>query len=130
MLDIHLILCYNNSTKRKGDNKTMMKFEMTQHAKVDRIDRLVKCIELLGVGEVILTASNEEDTRRGIKRQLTSTGLVLIVSLESNILITGYMGNLSQVNAIYYDNGIEKMPVSMRKQVKKNVEKYKFLLEM
>ena len=108
----------------------MMKFEMTQHAKVDRIDRLVKCIELLGVGEVILTASNEEDTRRGIKRQLTSTGLVLIVSLESNILITGYMGNFSQVNAIYYENGIEKMPVSMRKQVKKNVEKYKFLLEM
>lgn len=108
----------------------MMKFEMTYHAKEERIDRLVKCVELIGVGDVILTASNEEETRRGIKRQLTSTGLVLIVNAQSNILITGYMGNLSQVVAIYRENGIERMPNSMHKQVKRNVEKYRFLLEM
>jgi hypothetical protein len=109
---------------------TMMKFEMTYHAKEERIDRLVKCVELIGVGDVILTASNEEETRRGVKRQLTSTGLVLIVNAQSNILITGYMGNLNQVVAIYRENGIERMPNSMHKQVKRNVEKYKFLLEM
>jgi hypothetical protein len=108
----------------------MMKFEMTNHAKVDRLDRLVKCVELIGVGDVILTAENENDVRRGVKRQLTSTGLVLIVNSQSNILITGYMGNLNQVVAIYRENGIEKMPNSMHKQVKRNNEKYKFLLEM
>ena len=108
----------------------MMKFEMTYHAKEERIDRLVKCVELIGVGDVILTASTEEETRRGVKRQLTSTGLVLVVNAQSNILITGYMGNLSQVVAIYRENGIERMPNSMHKQVKRNVEKYRFLLEM
>lgn len=108
----------------------MMKFEMTHHAREERIDRLVKCVELIGVGEVILTASTEEETRRGVKRQLTSTGLVLVVNAQSNILITGYMGNLSQVVAIYRENGIERMPNSMHKQVKRNVEKYRFLLEM
>ena len=40
----------------------MMKFEMTYHAKEERIDRLVKCVELIGVGDVILTASNEEES--------------------------------------------------------------------
>ena len=107
-----------------------MKFEMTYHAKEERLDRLVKCIELVGAGDVILTAEGIRDYRRGVVRQLTSTGLILIVNTETNALVTGYMGNMSQVVAIYRENGIEKLPNSMYKQVKRNVQKYKFLLEM
>ena len=46
----------------------MMKFEMTYHAKEERIDRLVKCIELIGVGDVILTAESIRDYRQGTIR--------------------------------------------------------------
>lgn len=108
----------------------MMKFEMTYHAKEERIDRLVKCIELIGVGDVILTAESIRDYRQGTIRQLTSTGLILVVNSTTNALVTGYMGTLKQVNAIYRDNGYQKIPNAMYKQVKRNTEKYSFLLEM
>lgn len=108
----------------------MMKYEMTYHAREERLDRLVKCVELIGVGDIILTAENDNDRTRGIRRQLTSTGLILIVNASSNILITGYMGNMNQVVAVYRENGIQRLPNSMYKQVKRNTEKYRFLLEM
>lgn len=108
----------------------MMKFEMTYHAQVERLDRLVKCIELVGVGDVILTAENIRDYQQGTIRQLTSTGLILVVNPTTNALVTGYMGTLKQVSSIYKDNGYQKMPNSMYKQVKRNTEKYSFLLEM
>ena len=53
----------------------MMKFEMTYHAQVERLDRLVACIEHIGVGEVV-----REVERFGAVERLTDTGLVLIVN--------------------------------------------------
>ena len=105
----------------------MLLFEMTDHAKIERLDRLVECMTTIGVGEVILSARNYD---RNSIRQLTSTGLILIVSADGKTLITGYMGNMSQVISIYRENGIEKLPNAMYKMVKRNVAKYSYLLEM
>lgn len=105
----------------------MLMFEMTDHAKVERLDRLVECVKRIGLGDVILTAPNYD---RSSMRQLTSTGIILVVSADGKTLITGYMGNMSQVISIYRANGIDKLPNSIYKMVKRNCEKHKCLLEM
>ena len=63
----------------------MMKFKMTYHAQVERIDRLVACVQHIGVGEVI----KEMPGRNGRTELLTDTGLLLVVHSATNTLITG-----------------------------------------
>lgn len=104
----------------------MLKFKMTEHA-LARSPRLVECMTTIGLGEVILTASNYT---RHSKRYLTSTGVILVVSADEETLITGYMGNMGQVVSIYRENGYDKVPDRMYKMVKKNIVKYSYLLEM
>ena len=103
----------------------MMKFEMTYHAKEDRLDRLAACIEHLGVGEVIL-----EVERFGAMERLTSTGIVLIVNAETNTLITGYAATIKQMYGMYKTCGYERVPDRIYKQVVRNSKKYAFLYKM
>lgn len=101
----------------------MMK--MTYHAQVERIDRLVACIEHLGVGEVVLeTEFNDARVR------LTSTGLCLVMDKYEDKLITGYMCPINRCTAIYRSSGYTRVPESIYKTVTRNNKKYKFLLEM
>ena len=106
----------------------LMKFKMTDHA-LERLPRLATCIEEIGVGDVVLYAKDELHTS-GRVRWLTSTGLILIVAEKDNALITGYMGTMSQVVAIYKANGIDNISSSMRKTVKRNAEKHKDLFKI
>ena len=75
----------------------MLQLNMTYHARTDRLDRLVLCVEKFGIGEFIL---EYHDTSRHAMRKLTSTGLMLIVG-ENNELITGYMATVTQIKEIY-----------------------------
>ena len=67
-----------------------MRFEMTYHAKEERIDRLTACIQYLGFNEII---KEELEIRhnRNVVRKLTDTGIILICG-EDGCLITGFMG--------------------------------------
>lgn len=100
----------------------MMKFKMTYHAQVERIDRLVACIEYIGVGEVV-----REIKRDGAVEQLTDTGLLLVVNPTTNVLITGYAVTPKQLSGIY--NG-QRIPHYLYKKVQTNAKKYAFLYEM
>lgn len=101
-----------------------MRFEMTYHAKEERIDRLTACIQYLGFNEII---REQTSYRHGeyATRKLTDTGIILVV--KGDTLITGYMGTMAQVSSFYYN---EKMPVALKNRVRKNNEKYAFLLRM
>ena len=103
----------------------MMKFEMTTHAKVDRLDRLAACIEHLGVGEVVLEVERFDAVER-----LTSTGLILIVNAQTNTLITGYAATINQMCGMYKSCGYNRVPDRIYKQVVKNSKKYAFLYRM
>lgn len=102
-----------------------MRFNMTYHAQVERIDRLVACIQYIGVNEIIREQPMERHGRHG-KRCLTDTGLILVMS-DDNKLITGFMGTMAQVGSFFPG---ENIPVSLKKQTRKNIEKYGFLLKM
>lgn len=103
---------------------TAMKVKMSRHAIEDRLDRLVACVEHLGVGEVVL-----ENERFGAIQKLTSTGLCLIYG-EGDVLITGYMCTIRQCSAMYGANGYKKIPEKIYKKVVRNQKEYRFLLDM
>ena len=100
----------------------MMKFEMTYHAQVERIDRLSACITHIGVGEVV-----REVKRHGAVERLTDTGLVLIVNPQTNTLITGYAATVKQLCGIYQG---QRVPQYLYKKVQTNTKKYAFLYKM
>lgn len=103
----------------------MMKIEMTHHASVDRLERLSACIEYLGMNEIIREVPDNRHNRLAF-RCLTDTGIILIKG-DDGKLITGYMATVAQVASLYPN---EKIPTAVLNRVKKNVQKYKFLLKM
>jgi hypothetical protein len=102
-----------------------MKFKMTRHAKVERIDRLSACVTILGVGEVILETVFEESRLR-----LTDTGLCLVVDRYEEKLITGYMCPIHRCTAMYKSMGYARVPHGIYNTVVKNCKKYPHLLQM
>lgn len=102
----------------------IMRVKMTRHAVEDRLDRLVACVEHLGVGEVVLTTEHY-----GAIQKLTSTGLCLVCGADDE-LITGYMCTIQQCSAMYFANGRERVPEKIYKTVVRNQKEYKFLLDM
>lgn len=102
----------------------IIKVKMTRHASEDRLDRLVACIQHLGVGEIVL-----ENEHYGAIQKLTSTGLCLVCG-KDDLLITGYMCTIQQCSAMYIANGYERVPEKIYKTVTRNQKQYKFLLDM
>lgn len=99
--------------------------KMTFHARVERLDRLVACVEHLGIGEVVLEAVHND-----VRFRLTSTGLCLLYATEEETLITGYMCPVSRCIAMYNSCGYERVPDGIFKTVTRNNKKYSFLQNM
>lgn len=103
---------------------TVMKVKMSRHAIEDRLDRLVACVEHLGVGDVVLVTEHY-----GAIQKLTSTGLCLVCGADDT-LITGYMATIQQCSAMYLTKGYERVPERVYRTVVRNQKEYKFLLKM
>lgn len=103
----------------------MMTIQMSYHAHTERADRLAACIECIGVGHVVYETPNYKREREAVTR-VTSTGLILVVSKDTNTVITGYAATPKQIAGIYKG----KTPQSLYNRVKKNYEKFRFLYEI
>ncbi len=110
--------------------KTMMTMNMTAHAVNDRLDRLVACVETLGLGKILLETNDQYDNNKGVVQQITATGIILIVEKKTNTLITGYMAQPHQVYAMYHRAGYNKVPPKIYARVQKNCSRYSYLLTM
>lgn len=98
----------------------MTKIIMTNHAKVDRIDRLTEIAMTVGWGDVILTI--QENHKRYC---LTSTGVLLVKNEVEEILITAYLANHLRVAAMYKSIGYNKVPTAIYNKVLNNEKRYK-----
>ena len=103
---------------------------MSQHALKDRMDRLVSCIQAVGVGEVVFACKSNRTKYADslVLNCVTSTGLVLIIDITQNRLITGYLGTVPRVMGLYKSTGIDRMPVWLFKLLRKNEKKFSSLL--
>ena len=98
----------------------MTKIIMTNHAKVDRIDRLTEIAMTVGWGDIILTI--QENHKRYC---LTSTGVLLVKNEVEEILITAYLANHFRVAAMYKTMGYDRVPTAIYKKVLNNEKRYK-----
>lgn len=102
----------------------MTTMRMTYHARVERLDRLVACMTHIGYNEFAYDLTDERNPEHFYT--ITDTGLILVRAADDGSLITGYMGTINQITAIFKGN----VPVSLRKTVIHNNKKYAFLLKM
>lgn len=116
-------VCYNKGTK-KEEVKLMLTMKMTYHARVERIDRIVACIQHLGVNEIVLEV--RDNLKPDHIYSITDTGIILVRSYYDGTLITAYMATLPKIIALCQGN----VPPALKKRVINNNKRYKFLLEM
>ena len=104
---------------------------VSRHASEERINRLSKLIEVLGLNDdgFILEARNKIHDN-GTTSCLTSTGIIIIKNTENGNLVTGYMATEKQVVGMYRSAGYNKVPNKVMRTVRRNNKKYAFLLNI
>jgi hypothetical protein len=102
-----------------------MYVEMTYHAREERIDRLVLCVEHLGMGEIVVEA--RDDRYPGTIRRMTATGIIFVHDERTGRLVTGYMATAAQMHLIYRQARVKYIPEKIYKRVHKNNERFAFL---
>lgn len=88
------------------------------HVRMDRKERLVQ-IKSIGIGAPI---ANKEETRDGKKvmKTLTSTGIIVIRSVESNMIITMYLAEFDQAEKFFRKQYGLKLPQDIGDKIKLN----------
>lgn len=94
-----------------------MMIKMSEHASVDRIERLAYIATEIGIGEPVL--SYEEEEYRTIS--LTDTGIVIIQDSYTKVLITAYVASIDRAYAMWHQvHGETQMPNSLYHQIVRN----------
>ena len=106
----------------------MKTYTMTNHASVDRLDRLATCVEKLGMSKFILETKNPNYP--GTIQCLTSTGIIIVMNEDTGVVITGFMATVQKVSAMYRSVGYAKIPPKIYARVQKNCSMYSYLLAM
>ena len=106
----------------------MMTMTMTNHAAIDRLDRLATCVEKLGMSKFILEAKNPNHP--GTVNCLTSTGIIIVQNATTGVVITGFMATTQKVAAMYHSAGYDRVPPKIFARVQKNCSRYSYLLAM
>lgn len=99
--------------------------KMTYHARVERVERIEAIAQTIGITKPTLEYIDRRDNKR---YQLTTTGIILVLALDEDKLITAFMANIDQVNKLYHLCGKKQVSPKIYKKVKKNLEKYSYLL--
>jgi hypothetical protein len=102
--------------------------ELTYHAKEERIDRLVQCVEHLGMGKIVVEARDRRYP--GTIRRMTATGIILVYCEQTDKIITGYMATAAQMYTMYRQARIDYIPSKIYKRVHKNNDLFPFLLDL
>lgn len=105
---------------------------VSRHASEERINRLTKLIEVLGLDDegFVLETRNDLAHNNGTTSCLTSTGIIIIKNTKNGNLVTGYMATEKQVVGMYRSAGYNKVPNKIMRTVRRNNKKYAFLLNI
>lgn len=97
-----------------------MHIKMTQHAKVDRIERCAYIAQKIGFGETIVCEGFRRD--KGTRQCISETGILIVKLPKSETMVTAYIPTLEQANLVYKSAGL-RMPHWLIQKIKKN-QKY------
>lgn len=94
---------------------------LSYHARVERAERLALLEQVLGFTKVVLEVECKEEQTRYC---LTSSGIIIVKNLYTDLVVTAYMANLNQCYRLYREAGKAQMSPKMRKRVLKNIERH------
>ena len=105
-----------------------MTLTLTNHARYDRMERLTKIIDYVGIDEIIIETRQHNGT--GMARYgLTRSGVVLVRSDDGKQLITGFLANIDRATAMFCSLGYPSVPKNIAKVIVKNMTMYADLIE-
>ncbi len=108
-------------------NLTAMR--MSYHAQYERKARITNCINTLGMGDVVFVTKSIKQKMPGyVVECVTSTGLVFVVDLEKNMIITAYLGTIRHLSGLYRGAGYQRIPNHIYKMVRYNEMNYSYLI--
>lgn len=91
----------------------MTKIKMTYHVQEDRIERMTAIATTVGFGKPII-----QKIHNGARKQLTTTGIILVKAPDEEVLITLYAGSYQQIARMM--NG--RVTKEMKKIIQRNQE--------
>lgn len=97
--------------------------KVTEHAQRDRWERIVDCINTVGgIGEVmaIVDSPKRKYTNERVVQILTSTGMLFVVNLDRNSLITAYLCTMKLACAMYGQYGYTRLPQELYRTIDRN----------
>ena len=96
--------------------------KVSDQAKRDRWDRITDCINTLGIGEILIVTDSvkRKYTNERVIQALTSTGLMFIINLDKNLLITAYACNIRAACAMYGVYGYTRIPDALFRTINRN----------
>lgn len=95
--------------------------KMTNHARLERTDRLVYIATTVGFGEVVFEHRTKEH-----RECITDSGVLLIKSLTDEILVTAYIVTIDKAIALYRNEfGDKRMPHKLYTTIMNNAHHVK-----
>lgn len=91
---------------------------MSEHTKVDRLERMVYIASTIEFGNTLLEVPNDRNRIECI----TDTGVILVKARsESNdILVTAFVATVEKVSAMYHSAGYDHIPEYLYRRIIKN----------
>lgn len=104
-----------------------MELTLTAHAKFDRRQRIEALEQVLGFTRSVLEVKVQEEDR---KYCLTSSGVLLVKSISTDVVITAFMANIDQCYRLYRMAGKKQISPKVRERVMKNAERHWYLFDL
>jgi hypothetical protein len=103
--------------------------KVSDHARRDRWDRITNCVQTVGIGDVmaIVDSPKRKYTDERVVQVLTSTGMLFVVNLDRNSLITAYLCPMRLACAIYGTHGYSRIPNELYRTIDRNQRYYSHL---
>lgn len=98
-----------------------MEMIYTYHAGVERADRIKAIEETLGFTNPVLEVQVVREEKRYL---LTSSGVIVVKNLYTDVVVTAFMANVDQCYRLYRMAGKGQVAPKMMKRVRKNQERH------
>lgn len=100
----------------------MENYMLSTHLTEERANRLALLQEYLGYSDRVMMETH--DRFHAARVRLLSTGIVLVLDVYEDFVITAYAATLAQASAIYKAGGKERMPQQLEKRIRKNQQRH------
>jgi hypothetical protein len=100
----------------------MENYTMSNHLTEERANRLALLQEYLGYSDRVMI--EVIDQRQTARLRLLSTGIILVLDLYENFIITAYPATFERAVAIYKSAGKNRLPQQLVKRIRKNEERH------